>query len=86
MAIVDAVYALAEIAAGRTPERSRLVAGALALDTIRLRGGASQDVLDAAAGLELLATGGTLDLDAQGRIRAKHLADVVATLNNKDAH
>ena len=86
MAIADAVFVLNEIAAGRTPERSRLVAGALTLDTIRLRGGASQDVLDAAAGLEFMATGGTLDLDAQGRIRAKHMADVVATLNNKDAH
>ena len=86
MALTDAVYALNEIAAGRTPDRACLVAGALALDTIRLRGGASREVLDAAACLELLATGGTLDLDAQGRIRAKHLADVVATLNNKDAH
>jgi hypothetical protein len=86
MAIADAVFALNEIAAGRTPDRSRLVAGALALDTIRLRGGASQDVLDAAAGLELLATGGTLDLDAQGRIRAAHLADIVATFNNEKAH
>ena len=84
MSTADAVYALNEIAAGRTPEQSRLVAGALALDTIRLRGGASQDVLDAAAGLELLATGGTLDLDAQGRIRAKRMADVVVAL--KDAH
>jgi hypothetical protein len=86
MAIADGIYALNEIAAGRTPDRARLVAGALELDTIRLRGGASQDVLDAAAGLELLATGGTLNLDAQGRIRAAHLADVVAMLNNtKDA-
>ena len=81
--VADAIYALAEIAAGRTPERSRLLAGALALDTIRLRGGASQDVLDAAAGLELMATGGELDLDERGRIRAAHLADAVATINNE---
>lgn len=74
----DAAYALAEIAAGRTPERSRLLAAALALDTIKRRGGASQDVLDAAAGLELLATGRELELDEAGRKRAAHLAAVVA--------
>lgn len=85
MSLADAIYALTEIAAGRTPEQSRLVAGALALDTIGLRGGASQDVLDAAAGLNLMATGGTLDLDAQGRGRAKHLADAVAMLNIEKA-
>jgi hypothetical protein len=38
----DAVYALTELAAGRTPERSRLLAGALA---------------DAVAGLNAWATG-----------------------------
>jgi hypothetical protein len=85
MTVADAAYALAEIAAGRTPERSRLLAGALVLDTLRLRGGASQDVLDAAAGLELVATGGVLDLDERGRTRAAHLADAVAMLNNEEA-
>ena len=84
MTVADAIYSLAEIAAGRTQERSRLVAGALALDTIRLRGGASQDVLDAAASLELMATGGELDLDERGRIRAAHLADAVAMLTNEE--
>ncbi len=83
MTVADAIYALGEIAAGRRPEQSRLLAGALALDTIRLRGAASRDVLDAAAGLELVATGGELDLDERGRIRAAHLANAVAMLNNE---
>jgi len=81
--VADAVYALDEIAAGRTPERSRLLAGALALDTISLRGDASRDVLDAAAGLELLATGRELELDEAGRKRAAHLAKAVAMINDE---
>lgn len=58
------------------PERARLLAGALALDSLRLRGEADRELLDA-AGLEMLATGGTLDLSAAGRARAALLATAV---------
>jgi hypothetical protein len=77
MSLLDAAYVLDEIAAGRTPERSRLIAGALALDTLRLRGEAGRDLLDAAAGLELQATGRMLELDVGGRELAAILASAV---------
>jgi hypothetical protein len=68
--LIDAVYALEEQAAGRTPERSRLLAGALALDTLVRRGEQDRDILDAAAGLSALATGERFELDERGRARA----------------
>lgn len=77
MTLHNAAYALDELAAGRMPERARLVAGALALDSPRLRGEADPKLLDAAPGLEMLATGGTLDLSADGRARAALLATAV---------
>jgi hypothetical protein len=70
MTLHDAAYALDDLAAGRMPERARLVAGALALDSLRLRGEADRELLDAASRLEVLATGGTLDLSADGRAGA----------------
>ena len=75
--LVDAVYALEEQAAGRTPDRARLLAGALALDTLVLRGERDRNVLDAAAGLKALTTGESLELDEHGRARAALLATVV---------
>ena len=80
MSLLDAAYSLDELAAGRVPERSRLLAGALALDAVRLRGEADRDILDAAAGLEVLATGGMLDLDPAGRVRAAEFAILVRKL------
>jgi hypothetical protein len=77
MTLHDAAYALDELAAGRMPERARLIAGALALDSLRLQGEADRELLDAAAGVEMLATGGTLDLSAEGRARAALLAAAV---------
>jgi hypothetical protein len=77
MSLLDAAYVLDELSAGRTPERSRLIAGALALDTLKLKGQADRDLLDAGTGLEILATGGTLDLDESGRKRAGLLAAAV---------
>lgn len=77
MSLRDAAYALGELAQGRAPERARLLAGALALDTLRLSGESDRDLLDAAAGLQTLATGGALDLDAEGRARAAALAAAV---------
>jgi hypothetical protein len=72
----DAVYALTELAAGRTPERSRLLAGALALSALVQHGKPDRDLLDAVAGLNAWAAGG-LELDDRERVRAGHLAAVV---------
>ena len=76
--MADAAFSLAEIAAGRVPSRSRLIAGALALDTLVKRGEFDRDLLDAAQGLSLAATGLALDLDDAGQARVAHLAAVVA--------
>lgn len=77
MSLQDASLALEELSAGRVPDHGILIAGALALDTLVLRGDADRDLADAALGLKALATGGTLELDSAGRSRAKHLADAV---------
>ncbi len=76
-----AADALDALAAGQVPERADALTGALALQTQCLHAPApSRDLLDAAAGLETLATGGTLDLDALGRERAARLAALVRQL------
>jgi hypothetical protein len=80
MTIADAVYALGEQAAGREPNRARLLAGALALSKAVAHGIADRDVLDAAAGLELVATGRSFTLDEIGRRRAAALAETVRAL------
>jgi hypothetical protein len=78
--LLEAAYALEAQAAGRVPVRERLLAGALALDTLMQRGQLDRDLQDAALGLKTLATGGTLDLDASGRQRAGVLARAVRAL------
>jgi hypothetical protein len=75
--LIDAADTLETLAQGLQPDPARLLSGALALETLRLSGKADRDCLDAATGLEILATGGTLDLDESGRSRAAHLAVVV---------
>ena len=65
------------LAAGGLPERPALLAAALALNSHCHRNDADRDWLDAAAGLERLATGGTLDLNAAGRERAAKLAATI---------
>jgi len=73
-------------AAGRPlTNRSQVIAGALALQTgtLDVR---SLDLLDAAAGLETLATGREMNLDQRGRDRAAHLAIVVAALDWRKQH
>ncbi|MGP0092317.1 MAG: hypothetical protein ACLPKB_20505 [Xanthobacteraceae bacterium] len=75
--LLDAVSVLDDLAAGRAPDRARLLAGALALDTLRRSGSPDRAILDAAAGLEAIATGGSLDLDETGRARASALAAAV---------
>jgi|HubBroStandDraft_6_1064221.scaffolds.fasta_scaffold1760643_1 chloramphenicol 3-O-phosphotransferase len=78
--LMDAASVLDDLAAGRAPDRARLLAGALALDTVRRSGIADRDMHDAAAGLEAIATRGSLDLDEKGRARAAVLADAVRAL------
>ena len=73
----DAAAVLDALALGRIPDRTALLSAALDLDTYCHGIDASRDLLDAAAALETLATGGTLDLDATGQQRAMKLAKVV---------
>ena len=73
----EAAAILDVLAAGRIPEQTAVLKAALALNIYCHRTNADRDMLDAAAGLDLLATGGTLDLDAVGRQRAWTLAQIV---------
>ena len=73
----NAAAVLDILAAGGVPERAALLAAALALNSHCHRNDADRDWLDAAAGLERLATGGTLDLNAAGRERAAKLAATI---------
>jgi hypothetical protein len=75
----DAAITLDALAAGTAPDRARAIAGALALDAliVFLPWAASLDLLDAAAGLRIIATGGSLDLNGAGRCRARQLAEAV---------
>jgi hypothetical protein len=79
-ALHAAAAVLYDLAAGLQPDRARLIAAALALDTLIKTTTPSRDLLDAAAGLQILATGGTLDLDDAGRSRARQFADTVRQL------
>jgi hypothetical protein len=73
----SAAAVLDALAAGRVPDRAAVLAGALALNTWCSRRAPDRDLKDAAAGLETLATGGALDLDATGRQRAANLAAIL---------
>ena len=77
MSLFDAAYCLDELSVGRMPDRDRLLAGAMALHSRRLMGTADQNLLDADAGLEALASGGRLDLSEHGQARAAVLAALV---------
>ena len=73
----DAAAVLDALALGRTPDRTAMLTAALDLSTYCQGIDASRDLLDAAAGLETLANGGRIDLDATGRQRASTLARIV---------
>lgn len=80
MSLQIAVAVLRDQAAGRPfTNQSQLIAAALALDTATLELG-NQDLMDAAADLRMLASGGNLDLAQQGCNRAAHLANVVSAI------
>jgi len=77
MSLLDAAYCLDELSVGRMPDRDRLLAAAMELHTRRLMGSVDQTLLDAAAGLEALASGGKFDLSEHGQARAAVLAALV---------
>ncbi|TAM36948.1 MAG: hypothetical protein EPN61_15270 [Burkholderiaceae bacterium] len=77
MSLEDAALCLEAQAKGETPDHRLAVPGALALDTLILRGAGDRDIRDAAAGLRIVAEGGTLALDHVGRARAAALAKTV---------
>lgn len=70
----NAAAALDALADGIDPDRLQVLVGALALTTLLIRVSPDRDLLDAAAGLESLATGRTLPLNREGRARAATLA------------
>lgn len=72
--LIDAAEVLDAQAAGVTPDRLQVLSGALALSTLCMRGASDRELIDAAAGLDALATGRKLDLNDEGRARAAQLA------------
>lgn len=73
--LLDAAYSLDEQAAGRNPEVSRVLSGAITLDTLFRRGALDADLQDAAIDLELAVSKGTSHVDARRRARAADLAN-----------
>jgi len=85
MSLSDASHCLTELAAGRIPERLFVLTGALALDELRARTAFSRDLIDAAEGLAILARGGKLQLNEEGRERAAFLANTVQAVDQRVA-
>lgn len=80
MSLLDAAAVLKKLAEGEPlDDRHELLLGALSLKTATTTSN-DRDLLDAAIGLERLATGGALDLDHVGRTRAAYLCELVLTL------
>jgi hypothetical protein len=65
--VQNAAEVLDALASGRPLDKAVLLSAALALDTLTLEGVADWDLLDAAAALKIIATGGVLELDDAGR-------------------
>ena len=78
MTLLDAAYALDELAAGRSPDRTRLTAGVQALDGVRMtETPIDRALLDAANELHLVLGGSKLDITKNGRARAAAWAEAV---------
>jgi hypothetical protein len=76
--LLDAAYALDELAAGRAPDRTRLLAGVRALGSVRMTETTLDRArLDAEIELDLVLNGGTIDLTKNGRARAAAWAEAV---------
>ncbi|AQH05394.1 hypothetical protein A9R05_40980 (plasmid) [Burkholderia sp. KK1] len=84
--LLDASYALEEQASGRAPELSRLLSGAITLDTLFRRRSLDADLQDAALSLERAVREGELYLDAKGRARAAALAEKIRLLMSSSLH
>jgi hypothetical protein len=85
MSLSDASHCLTELGAGRSPERVSVLTGTLALDGLRARTVFSRDLLDAAEGLAILARGGKLELNDEGRECAALLASIVQAADHRAA-
>jgi hypothetical protein len=85
LSLRDASHCLTELAAGRTPERLFILAGALALDELRARTVFSRDLVDTAEGLAILARVGKIELNDEGRERAALLASIVHAADQANA-
>jgi len=82
MTLFDAAYALNELAAGRSPDRARVAAGARALDRVRVEAvPADRDLLTAANELHLVASGAAIDLGKRGPARAAALAEAARRIS-----
>jgi hypothetical protein len=79
MSLQGAVEVLNAQAEGLAVNRSQLISAALSLRAATVDS-SDPDLLDAAVGLECLATGGELNLNEVGRRRAGQLAKKVAVL------
>ena len=75
--LLDAAAVLDNQAAGRLPDRGRVLTGAEALDTLCRDEVVDHDILEAAAELQMVAEGRALVLDGAGRARAARLAAAV---------
>jgi hypothetical protein len=84
--LLDAAYSLDEQAAGRKPELSRLLSGAITLDSLFRRRALDIDLQEAALGLEHSVTRDARYLDAEGRMRADKLAGAVRRLAERFAN
>lgn len=71
-----AIEVFEDLAAGRVPNKSSAIAGALSLEFAALEY-ASGDFEQAFQGLKLLARGGSFDLDESGRVRCAHFAEML---------
>lgn len=72
--LTNAAEVLDALAAGGVPDRRQVLAGALALTNLLIRVTPDRELIDAAAGLDALATGRKLDLNDEGRARTARLA------------
>ena len=78
--LLDAAAVLEDLASGQPPDPARRAAGAPARAGRHAHHPSWRDMTDAAFGLQALAAGGALGLDAKGRARAARLAEVVRSL------
>lgn len=84
--LLDAAYSLDEQAAGRKPELSRLLSGAITLDSLFRRRALDIDLQEAALGLEHSVKTDAWYLDAAGRMRADKLSGAVRRLAERVAN